>query len=387
MPNRRKDNPAFLAKKEENKPRRIWPIITAVLSALVIAGAVIAIIVISLQPKPFDEIPRTAEDAEVVLSVNGNAVPYDLYRYFFLGNKNTTDLSGMTDTEAFDALHAKALRDIAELYATYEIGASYAVTGENDAVKATYQELLLATRYGGTVMGYTLAGFGSFEAYAAYLVENNMTDAVYRLLMQESAVEYFSAALFSDTAKDTVGLSKDDILAFFRDDTMARRMTFCYIPINVYPGLTYQQAYDEAKTRAESAYYALAPIASDAEFIAKALGLTTPGVVTDSSIENGIYLGRYDSDSIFSDVVDTLFSLEVSETGELIETADGFFIIRRLASDEDYLTADTNDVTLRNTYLSNKFYELIAKKRDELVTKITLSGRLLAENKTVDMIK
>ncbi len=364
-----------------------WVILAA---AIALTVGAIAVYFIFFFQKPFASIARTEKEAEVVLLLDGSTeVPYDVYRYFFKNLKESTDLTGLSDAEAYDLLHEKTLREIAELYAVFSYAESLSVTADTGDAKKMLDELLLLTRYGGSRFGYTLSGFSDFESYKSFLTDNHMSDAVYRLTMAEIACEYYAAAAFTADAQNTVGLEEEDILAFFRDDTEARRMTFCYIAYDQFLSEPNHKAY--TKSRAITVYNNLLAKADSEQYIPlsdfQGIAIQNSITVSTSSIENGIYVGRYDSDTVYADVVDELFSLAPGEMSGLIETDEGFFVIRRMEPSEAYLEDPENDVLLKNTYLSNRFYEKIHEESQRLYATFTVQGSLLTQPKDPESIQ
>ncbi len=376
--NEKKKAAAAALAAEVKKPFPLkWVILAAVLAVVAVT---LVVYFVFFFHKPFSAIARSEKEAETVLLLDGETeVPYDLYRYFFLNLKENTDLTGLTKEEAYDLLHEKTLREIAALYATSSYAASLSVTAEDRNVQKMLDELLLLTRYGGESFGYTLSGFANMEAYKTFLAENHMTDAVYRMTLLSMALEYEAAGVFTTSAKDKVGLDREnDILPFFRDDTKARRMTFCYISYDQFQFEPNAKAY--TKNRAIAVYNALVARADSESYIPLSdftgIAIQNSAYQNATSIENGVYVGRYDSDTVYADVVDELFALEKGQMSGLIETDSGFFIVRRMEGDEAYLTNMENDVTLRNTYLSNHFYEEIAKESERLYATLTVCGSL-----------
>ena len=98
--------------------------------------------------------------------------------------------------------------------------------------------------------------------------------------------------------------------------------------------------------------------------------------VQPASLETGFYLGRYDSDDLYKNLSEALFSMEVGEVSPILETAEGYFILYRLPGDEEYLTNEQNLDKLKATYLADQFYREQAEIADLLYTSLQTAGRL-----------
>lgn len=345
-----------------------WILLSAILLVCIVGGIVLAVL---LNRKTFPAVPRTAEEAEVVLKMGETEVCYDLYRYLFFGHKQITDLSLLSDAEAFQVLHEKTCRSIAELYAAFRQAENLGVSLSDNDVKKLYQHLLELTKSGGEALGTTYSGFPSEADYRVALAENHMSDAVYRLYLQKIALEYYSASAYTENHRPGTA----EILDFFRDETKARRVTYAFISLDGYLSLPAEDARKEAKKTAERAYSQLSLCENDADaFIQKAIQYSFS--VQPASLETGFYLGRYDSDDLYKSLSEALFSMAVGEVSPILETAEGYFILYRLPGDEEYLTDEQNLDKLKATYLADTFYREQAEIADLLYTSLQTAGRL-----------
>ena len=341
-----------------------WAILGSVILLCIVA---LLIYFIFFFQKPFAEIPPTEEENETVLWIGETPVTRDLYDYFYKNHERSSDTEAMSAAEKEAFLREKTERSLTDFYATFSIGAQYGISPEHADVKSMYDRLLYLTRYGGTDFGYTLPGFQDEADYHSYLKNNYMTDRVYRLTMQKTAVEYYAASAFTATQ---TSIEKEEILAFFRNADEARRMTFCAVFYSNFAasGRSEDEIRQGTREQAELAYRVLKNAENNADFVNIAIQYSPS--VAPVTIENGMYLGRYDSDSLFAPVVDTLFEMEINEVSRIIETPEGFFIIRRLDKSEEYLTNEDNSDTLRSSYLSNQFYKRIQQKGAALSAEI-----------------
>ena len=357
---------AIQPKKEKKGGRLRW-ILLGVFLALAFTAAII-LIVVGKMNETFPEIPQTDEEKSPVFTVGDETVTYDLYRYYFLGYKNL--MSGGDDSYFEDkdtaAIYAeideRVRADIARLYASLALAERLGVTDRE--IDEIYDELLRLTRSGGEFAGMVYDGFESEEAYKKSLAENNMSDAVYRLVLRAYAAEYEASAAFAVNASEYLSSKDEDMYAFFMGED-AVHVAYAYIDKGSF--LNTDGAYELALI----AEARLGEVAHDlSAFIRTAIQYSSPSVST-VSLEKGMYLTRYHaSGSAQENLTEIAFSLAAGEMSGIIETDEGYFILRRMNTTEEDLRAADREL-LYEGYFANHFYRMLHESTESLLLQMT----------------
>ena len=170
----------------------------------------------------YPEIKSSKKEATVVATLGGHDVKYELFRAYF-SQMYSGKTSGMTEEEWNEAKTA-VLREIAELYATFDVASESGVDPYGSAINDEVKELVRIMYEGGEVNGEYVGGFESREEYKAALAAANLSDAANRLIFRYSATQ---AALFdylvknySNGAKDPTSLGDPE--TFFNSDACTR---------------------------------------------------------------------------------------------------------------------------------------------------------------------
>ena len=357
---------AIQPKKEKKGGRLRWILLGAFL-ALAFTAAII-LIVVGKMNETFPEIPQTDEEKSPVFTVGDETATYDLYRYYFLGYKNL--MSGGDDSYFEDkdtaAIYAeideRVRADIARLYASLALAERLGVTDRE--IDEIYDELLRLTRSGGEFAGMVYVGFESEEAYKKSLAENNMSDAVYRLVLRAYAAEYKASAAFAVNASEYLSSKDEDMYAFFMGED-AVHVAYAYIDKGSF--LNTDGAYELALI----AEARLGEVAHDlSAFIRTAIQYSSPSVST-VSLKKGMYLTRYHaSGSAQENLTEIAFSLAAGEMSGIIETDEGYFILRRMNTTEEDLRAADREL-LYEGYFANHFYKMLHESTESLLLQMT----------------
>lgn len=352
--------------KKEKGGRLKW-ILLCVFLVLAI-GAAVAVVVVNTVNKTFPEIPQTEEEKTPIFTIGDETVTYDLYRYYFLGYKNLMSngddsyFDGKDTAAIYAEIDEKVRTDIAYLYATLKLAETLSV--EDDALDELYETLLRMTRSGGEFADTVYVGFENEDAYRKSLAANNMTDAVYRLTLRAYAAEYAASNAFSQNASSYITNTEEAMRDFFMSDD-AVHVAYAYIDKNSF------LSGDEAYALALAAEAKLSEVAYDlSAFIRTAIQYSSPSV-SPASLESGMYLTRYHANAASqSDLTATAFSLAAGEMSSIVETDDGYFILRRMNMTEEGLAAADREL-LYEGYFSHHFYKMLSEASDALLNTLT----------------
>ncbi len=365
-----------LVKKQNKQNKRKWVILAAVVGAI-LAGLVVWLVVSIVNGNGFRPIPRTEEEARVVMTMDGEDVHYDLYRCLFRNYAATYTSAPTTAAEKearFSAIHEKVVKDIASLYATFRAAEHFGADSDSAAYKDAYKTLLGLMRESGYFEGNYIQGYESHEEYLAALEENHMTDAVYRLYLERTAAEYAGTKAFQKNPSSFVTVSDEAMEAFFYSDD-AVLVVSAFID---YANFGYNV--EAARQSAELHYGALLACEDLDSYIRRVMQI--PLYVSPSArydIENGIFLTRYHPDN-YRALSEAAFELSVGEMSNIIETPEGLYILRRLPVTEeklDLLMTERKEA-LTDTYFAAAYYGKTASIAEDLLAKIAYTDAFSA---------
>ena len=343
-----------------------WILLCVFLVAAI--GVAVTVVIVSTLNKTFREIPQTEEEKTPVFMIGDDTVTYDLYRYYFLGYKNLMSngddsyFDGKDTAAIYAEIDEKVRADIARLYATLHLSETLSVN--DDELDRIYETLLRMTRSGGEFAGATYVGFESEDAYRKSLAENNMSDAVYRLILRAYAAEYAASNAFAENASSYLTNTEEAMHAFFMSDD-AVHVAYAYIDKNSF--LSSKEAYDLA-VMAEAK---LSEVAHDlSAFIRTAIQYSSPSVAT-ASLESGMYLTRYHANEMAQkELTEVAFSLPAGEMSGIVETDDGYFILRRMNTTEEGLESADRELLYKG-YFSHHFYKMLSENAGKLSDTLT----------------
>ena len=356
---------------EKKKGRLKWIVLTASL-LLIIGGFTVTVLVLNLFGSTFRETAPSKKEAEVALTMGDYEVTYDLYSYLFLSHKaaieesGEVDLSALSDADAVLLLNERVLADLSKLYATFATAKT--VKAPESELEAVYDELRRLTRSGGSFAGQYYDGFGYEWVYYDMLKENCMTDFVYRLYLREVAADYVAASTFDKNAHLYLDLSEEAVRDYFRESEDVARVTYAYISFDAYMGNK-----EEAREVADLVYTKLIAAKDGPMDEYTRIEINYSPTAQPDSLRDGFYLGRYDASEADKALVEAVFSMEIDEISDVIETDTGFFIVRRLAENANYIEDTKNYDSLYTTYVSNNFYRMMAEKETALLESAVFS--------------
>ena len=299
-------------------------------------------------------------DDECILTCAGNDISYGLYRYFFLNYKANYTEEELAERpgEIYAEIEEDCFESLCGVYAVvamcseYGIGISDSdIKGQVDATIASICEQNINEENDKT----------GVKGYKKQLAANFMTEDVLRFVL---SVDYAEERLFMKMTGEG-GVIKSD------DDTVRRAFDEEFVRVlQVYINTSEtDKSYDECKK-----------LALDIEKKAKS-GEDFDTLVANYSNDytmtrDGYYMPRGWMNESFEEVA---FALEVGETSDVLELADGFHIIKRYDMEDEYV--EKNLETLKERYLTCKFYDRVDAKAESLkVTKTERFSSIKAEH-------
>ena len=297
----------------------------------------------------YSPVKSTEEEREPVLVLDGAyEVPYELYRFYFLSElslsgEDPAALDGAAREALFADLNAKAVEELAAVYAVFSFCKKYGIDYESREFDGYVKDGVISAVEGDD----TYLGYGDHETYLAEIKKAYMNDSVFRFLLRYRYAESALAAQMRDGGH--LSAEEATVLEYMRGEE-CRRASWIYIPYTMLPNYT-----DASLAEKEAA----AKAASDEEFLALT-HTVVPDTYTDEQLDTGFYIGRYQLDPYYAALTETVFSLEVGETSGWIDSGDGVYLVRRLPKEEGYLSDAKNLADFTEYYLLNTFYGLLA---------------------------
>lgn len=349
----------------------------------------IVMLVLPLAACSNSPVEPTEEEARVVMKIRDLEVTYDLFRYLFLTYKSEIDggdNSVWTSPKANEYWRAaidKIVPILCERYASFDLAIANGVDiyGESiDEAVQKYVDVAIdgndtnvyanVARDGNDALTYgyyriTVAsadnpyeGYGSRKKYLRALDELYMTDNVSRLLFRQEVCDTLMYYMLTDEETGTIPVDNESVAKFLHGPNYINTLWISLL-------FTSEDGsdYEATKKKAEELYAVAKELpASEAgnESFRQLIINNTVYTAGDIYMYRGEYLDR---------VNDEAFSLGVGETSELIEDATGFYIIRRIPNDSDYITEHFDD--LKPVYLSYAYYAEIEKIKEVLLENVS----------------
>ena len=291
---------------------------------------------------------KPEEDTRVVAVADGNYnISYDLYLYFYrnyltaFSDKDFED-GNAAATEA--KLREQCLSALKNVFGTVSACEAYGVTMEDPTVLEAAEIQIREA----------IESLGGESDYYDALKSNYMTDSVFRFMMQLEAAE---DKLYNELLlRGVIDNSDETVMAAIKGKDFVRVVQVLIANNN---------GFSDEKNR---------------ETAEKVLALAKEGTDFDKLIAN--YSNDYSMTSdgyyftynyMLKEIEDAAFALEVGEISDIIETKNGYHILKRLPKEDSYMTK--NYTTLKAQYESCRFYSII----DAASEKITIVGNELLD--------
>ena len=198
---------------------------------------------------------------------------------------------------------------------------------------------------------------GGAEAYKAQLLENGITDHHLRYLL---SIEY---------AKETLRQKMLDAKIIDDSDENARNIIGgddFIRTVHIYISNDEGEDIEENRKKAEKAMEGL----KNGEPFNRMIGRYSEDVFMTTT--DGYYFMRGEYDEAYENAA---FALSVDEYSDIIEVDGGFYIIKRLQKEQEYI--DKNFESLKDRYLYVMFERVVDKKAADAVIEYTEFGKTL----------
>ena len=291
---------------------------------------------------------------EVVLEIGEHKVSLDFFRYSFLTVKATLEENGTTDftkKENAELLKKETLEQTKYMFAVLDLAKKYgySLSKENlDEIDST--------------MKNTFDSAGSASDYLALLEQNNLTNEVYKEVLEINNLgTLMSAALFGTDKKESkiVFTEKEAIDDYSKNNYRLMNIYFAVDSIDEDGVPLSDSEIEKNKSAAEKkANTAIKEIKNGASFED-----TMKKYMGNDAYESDLQ-SYYDPKAISEPLGYDVSKLKVGETSELIFAQNCYYIIHRLECDEEYLSE--NSSSLVSVYSQKLYEEEVNKISDSL---------------------
>lgn len=299
--------------------------------------------------KNSSDFPSTEQDKKVVMTIGGEDVEYQEYRYFLLNNKR--DQFG--EDAALTEEDCETLKELVE--ANVKNRHTLTIMADEWGVKLTDDEEQAIDTY---VKQYR-ASCGDDETYLLALEQQYMTHDLFYDLMAESQLAYSVLDYMKSTGMIATG---DEAV----DAALASDEIICIKEI--YVEFLSAEAKDYAKGRAEEA---LAALKAGGDFV-ELMGEYSDYSEEYLSPEHGYYTMKYDA---LDEIWEAAIGLDEGEYSGVVESPYGYHIVLRCPKDEAYMNENADEIFENYTY--SKFYEEFYKFYNNLTPVYTDYGKSL----------
>ena len=361
-----------LAQQKRKRSNAGWTkkktVAACIISAGVLALVAFIVMIFVFDLGPVREIKSSEEDARVVGKIAGYEVRYEELRYVTLLYRAELDreigeyetLSDEKKAEYEQRLQDKVLEEIKSNYVILFLCDKYGVNVDSKDAKSYVKDSIenLVNEIGGK------------KEYKAWLAENNITDALLRLIYK---TEYLESALLAKLIelKDEIKFSDkdnslDDFVDFVVEDDSYVKVIHAYYPReNKYiDGWNVQMA----KQRAEAALKRINAAENDEDRLTimnREIGKApfVPGYSVQGNTDYYITHGQ-----MHPDYEKVAFSLDMFSVGEIVELDEGYYIIMRVPKSRDEVAP--NAYRLIDDYS----YAVLKGIEEECADKISFEG-------------
>ena len=271
------------------------------------------------------------------LSINGEEVPYSVYRYYFAAVKyryDNDDTSFWEDNDYTDKIRDEVMRYIRRNYATAECAKRYGVE-LTEAEKRQVEQKIMSDRL----------QYADDDEYYRSLDGNYLTEDAYRFLEELASLE---DKLLSYLTSEESGPKISD------DPVLVKRYIDNYV-IRCDHILVLNDDGDDKNENETLIKELYEKLKNGADFEELKEKYSEDDQTNTSDI--GYYIAEGDISQILSDAA---FSLEIGQMSEVIYAPYGYHIVIRLEKDEEYIE-DNLTSTFLSFYQSHMLSEMVKK--------------------------
>lgn len=346
-------------KKPKNKNKIAMITAIACLCAVAIFIGVIAVLNIS----------RDMKNQKAVATCGSYDIPYEELRFVTLYYKNELELrhgegiwDDPTTAEKYRAeLEECVISNLNESYAILTICESYNIDPDGDDVKEYVDE---------TIASMIENDFGGDKnEYKKFLEENNMTERLFQFTVK---ISYLQSAVFymlvdSGVYMEYTSKNIDEFIDFVEDEDSYARTIHVYIENgkgeDAEKNLANTQMISEELNKITSESERLEKMHHYISNYSEDFKLTT----TD-----GFYFSKNEMDKVYEDQT---FALEVGEVSDAFACTDGYYVIMRLAPEDEYVMKNVS--TLLTNYQSAQMGLFVQVYRDNYPAAFNEYGKSL----------
>lgn len=285
--------------------------------------------------------PVFTKDKTVVMKLGDYNVKKDFYRYLFLNSKALADKGDESywekDGNNVEQIKNEVLTVLKEKYAMFTLADKYDISlseEEKIEIKANIEDMK--------------SQYASESDFKNDLQNAYMTDELLQFTLE---VEMLDTAVYNHIVSESAGILKVD------DATLEKALETEFVAakhILVKVGKD-----DNKEDKLKTAQDALARVKAGEDF-----DTLISEYSKDTNVSANKYGYYFTHGEFKNDFEYTAFKLNVGEYSEIIETVDGYHIVKRVALDEKYI--NDNFETLRRQYLTAKYYEMLNEVIEEL---------------------
>lgn len=326
-----------------------------------------ALMALSLCACGYRPVESSEEESMPLFSFDGNyQVKYELFRFLFLQKKQAASdgedsfFEGK-DKKALFAEYAKeAEREAAKVYALFSLCDKYGIDPYAEEVEEEITETIKTAIDGNEAY----PGYGSPQKYLDEIATQFLNDSVYRLYLRYDICERLLAAKLKK--EEVITAPWDDVLTYYcgEETVCATWILIPYANLDGYTEGMRRTLYEEARAKSNEDFKKMA-----AEYAL---------IQSPDELATGLYFGRHEYDELYSELVETAFSLEVGETSEFFYSGDGLYILRRLPKDMTYLNDESNREKLNEGYMLGLFGDMLEKETERLLGAVTYTDAFSA---------
>ena len=336
-------------------------------AAVIIGVSFLALIIFAVMVFVFDlgpirEIKSSEEEAKVVGEISGYKVKFEELRYLVLlfreeldsemGEYSSLDESGRAEYER--RLREKVLEEIKSNYVILSLCDKYGVDTDNKDVRTGVNNMIekLVKEVGGK------------KEYRAWLAENNLTDALLRLIYK---TEYLESVLLETLTErgDEIKYSENniyDFISFVMEDESYIKVIHAF-----YPKENEHTENWDAESRAASALERIKAAQSDEERLSAMVSeIGKAPFVAGYSVTGTDYYITYGQ--MHDDYEGAAFSLGEYGVSEVLELEEGYYIIMRVPKEGDEVAPRAYE------FIDDYRYAVLKKIEDEQSEKIAFIG-------------
>ncbi len=278
--------------------------------------------------------PVFTKEKTVVMKIGEYNVKKDFYRYLFLNSKkladNGDDSYWEKDGNNVEQIKNEVLTILKEKYAMFTLADRYNVTlseEEKTEIQATIEDMK--------------SQYSSASEYKTDLQNAYMTEELLQFILE---VETLNTAVYNHIISESTGILNVD------DKTLEKALETDFVAAK----------HILIKVNKDANKDTLLKIAEEALTRVKA-GEDFDTLISEYSKDTNVSANKYGyyftHGEFKNDFEYTAFNLKVGEHSEIIETTDGYHIVKRVEMDNSFI--NENFETLRRQYLTAKYYEML----------------------------